>query len=224
MEKTILTAKQLEFLELIQGQPEITKRFYLTGGTPLAEFYLKHRLSEDIDLFTEKQEVDPKLVAAFLKKISPQLLITEIKRSQFLGLVSFELVYKDKEKLKVDFNYYPFPRIEKGMKYKNLEVDSVYDIAVNKLQTLFMKPRNRDYIDLYFVMKKYDYSLEKLISDAKAKFDWHIDKINLANQFIRIKDIKDAELPKMLVPLDKKEMEMFFLGLAKSLKKEIFKR
>lgn len=39
MGKTILTSKQLEFLELIKLEPQITKRFYLTGGTALAVFY-----------------------------------------------------------------------------------------------------------------------------------------------------------------------------------------
>jgi len=68
MEKTILTSKQLEFLELVKVESEITKRFYLTGGTALSEFYLKHRLSEDIDLFTKEEEVDQKLIEAYLKK------------------------------------------------------------------------------------------------------------------------------------------------------------
>ena len=211
-------------MESTQADPEITKRFYFTGGTPLAEFYLKHRLSEDIDLFNEKEEVDQQLVEVFLKKISPKNSIIKIKKSQFLGLASYKLVYKDRKELKVDFNYYPFPRINKGQKYKNLEIDGVYDIAVNKLHTMFMKPRTRDYIDLYFIMEKYkDYSLKKLFYDAKAKFDWDIDKINLANQFIRVKDIKTQELPKLLLPFKKMEMEEFFLNLAKNLRKGIFK-
>lgn len=223
MGKTILTSKQLNFLELTQAEPQITKRFYWTGGTPLAEFYLKHRLSEDIDLFIEKNEVEQKLVEAFLKKISQKIKVARIKRSQFLGLISYKLIYRDKDELKVDFSYYPFPRIEKGVKFKNLEVDSVYDIGTNKLHTLFMKPRTRDYIDLYFIMKKYRYPLKRLILDAKAKFDWDIDRVNLANQFVRVKDIKEKEISKMLIPFDQKEMEEFFLDLAKSLKKEIFK-
>jgi predicted nucleotidyltransferase component of viral defense system len=200
----------------------VTKRFYLTGGTALAEFYLRHRLSEDLDLFSEESEVDPKLVDAFLLKISPKLGIKKIKRSQFLGLVSHLLTYKDGETLKVDFNYYPFPRINKGKKYKGLKIDSVYDIAVNKLHTLFMRPRARDYIDLYFIMIKETYPLEKLIIDAKAKFDWDIDRVNLASQFTRVRDFKD-NYPKMLVPFDHKEMEAFFLSQAKKLEKEIFK-
>ncbi len=221
MGKTILTPKQSNFLELAASEKQITKRFYLTGGTALAEFYLKHRLSQDIDLFSERAEVDPKIIEAFLKRVSSHLGVAHIKRSQFLGLFSYKLIYKDKEELKVDFSYYPFPRIEKGKKFRQLDVASIYDIAVDKLHTIFMKPRGRDYVDLYFILKEGDYSLKRLILDAKAKFDWDIDKVNLASQFIRVKEFKEA-LP-MLGPFNRNDLEDFFLNLAKSLKKEIFK-
>ncbi len=152
MGKTILTPKQSQFLEQVSKDERITRRFYLTGGTALSEFYLQHRLSYDIDLFTEKQEVDQKLIEAFLKKISKDLSVVEIKRSQMMGLISFVLVFNDGQELKIDFNYYPFPRIEKGTFFKKLEVDSAYDIAANKLHTIFMQPRSRDYLDLYLIM------------------------------------------------------------------------
>ena len=221
MGKTILTAKQLNFLELVQQDKQITRRFYFTGGTALSAFYLEHRISEDIDLFTEKEEVDQSLIDVFLRKISQKLSIVEIKKSQFLGLVSYKLVYKDKEELKVDFNYYPFLRIDKGKKFKNLEIDSLYDIAVNKVHTIFMQIRSRDFIDLYFIMKTTGYSLNQLIKDAKIKFDWHIDKVTLASQLIKVKEISD--MPTILVPFDRKDMEKFFLKLAKSLETDIFK-
>lgn len=221
MGKSIFTAKQLNFLELVSNEKQITKRFYFTGGTALAEFYLKHRLSEDIDLFTEKEEVNQTLIDSFLKKVSLKLSIVEIRKSQFLGLFSYLLIFKDGKKLKVDFNYYPFPRIDKGTKFKNLNVDSIYDIAVNKVHTMFMRTRSRDFVDLFFIMQSLNYSLSQLIRDAKVKFDWHIDKITLGSQFIKVKEITD--LPTMLVPFDKKDMEKFFLDLAKSLESGIFK-
>ena len=223
MGKTILTANQLDFLELAQSEPFIIKDFYLTGGTALSAFYYFHRESYDIDLFCEEKEVNYFATDAFLKKISRKLNIIQIKRSQFLGLVSYQLVYNNKARLKVDFNYYPFLRVDKGKKFKNLQIDSIYDIAANKVHTIFMKPRIRDYIDLYFILKKEDYNLRKLIIDAKAKFDWHIDPVNLASQFLRVKELgKSKDLPKMLVPFKQKEMEDFFLRLAKNLGKEIF--
>lgn len=222
MGKTILTSKQLKFLECISSEPSITRNFYWTGGTVLAEFYLQHRLSEDIDLFTSEHEVDPVQVDAFLKKISVSLEIKHIRRTQFLGLVSYILEYHDGDGLKVDFSYYPFPRIEKGKKYKNVEIDSLYDIAANKIHTIFMKPRTRDYIDIYFILKEKNYSLDKLIIDAKTKFDWHIDRITLASQFLKVKDIKREEFPRVLQPFEVSEMEKFFLEKAKELEKNIF--
>lgn len=223
MGQTILTPKQLEFLEFAQSESQITKRFYLTGGTALAEFYLHHRYSVDIDLFCEKEEVDQSVVESFLKNSSQKLKIAKIKRSQFLGLFSYTLIYTDGDALKVDFNFYPFPRIEKGTTFKKLEVDSLLDIATNKVHTLFMKPRTRDYIDLYFIFKKEDFDLKKLVLLAKAKFDWDIDKMNLANQFIRVRDIKKEDYPKVLLPFKISEMEDFFLRQAKELGKDIFK-
>jgi len=221
MGKDLLTSKQFDFLELTAQKKEIIKRFYLTGGSALAVFYLNHRLSKDLDFFSEKEEVPPKIIEVFLRKISSQLGIVKIERSQFLGLFSYYLIYSDKESLKVDFNYYPFPRIEKGKIYKGLEIASIYDIGVDKLHTLFMKPRGRDYVDLYFILKEKNYPLKKLILDAKAKFDWDIDKLNLAAQFLRVKDFE--EILEMRKPFERKEMENFFLNEAKKLKREIFK-
>lgn len=223
MEKTILTPKQLKFLELVKVEPQITKRFYLTGGTALSEFHLKHRLSEDLDFFTEEKEVNQKLIEAYFKKVSDFLSIKKINRSVFMGLVSYFLIYKDGSKLKVDFNYYPFPKIEKGLKFGKLQIDSLRDIAANKVHTIFINPRDRDYIDLYFIMKSGNFKLNQLIIDAKAKFDWDIDRLTLVSQLLRVKEIEILETPKIIVPFDKKEMDSFFIEEAGKLGGGIFK-
>lgn len=207
-------------MELVSSEPTIVRKYYFTGGTALAEFHLQHRKSEDIDLFCETDEVNPVIIEAFLKKASPKLDVTKIKKNQMLGLVSYKLVYSDNEELKVDFNYYPFLRILRGKRYKNLEIDSLPDIAANKIHTVFMKPRSRDFIDLFFIFKTAGYDLSKVIMDAKAKFDWHIDPIGLSSQFLKVGEVED--LPKMLVPFNRQEMKDFFLQKAKELKKEIF--
>lgn len=224
MGKTILTSQQLNFLEFAQAQPAIVKNFYLTGGTALSEFYLHHRLSEDIDLFSE-QEVKFRQIESILKGKSSVLGVKSITKENFLGLYSYKLKYGDGAILKVDFNYYPFPKIETGVYWKKLEVSSIYDIAVNKIHTVTMRSRARDYIDLYFIMKKMnnqDQYLEKIRIDSQAKFDWPLEPKGIAQAFLRVKDLPVKDLPTMLVPFDKKKMEDFFLSLAKSLKKEIF--
>lgn len=46
------TEAQRRFLEEFFNRDPICAHFYLSGGTALAGFYLHHRFSEDIDLFT----------------------------------------------------------------------------------------------------------------------------------------------------------------------------
>lgn len=213
-------------MELAQTQPSITKRFYFTGGTALAEFYLHHRLSEDIDLFSDK-EVNPAVVESFLKGASQKLGITKIIKENFLGLYTYKLYYKDGQNLKVDFSYYPFPEIEKGTRFGKLPVSSLYDIAVNKIHTITMRSRARDYIDLYFIFQKFKSNpkdfLRRIRLDSQAKFDWPLEVKNLVAAFLKVKDLKDEDFPRMLTPFDKNKMDEFFLSLAKSLKGDIFK-
>lgn len=219
MEKSILSPRQLEFLALINQEKTITQRFYWTGGTALSEFYLHHRFSEDIDLFCEDQEVDQRAVEAFLAKNTSVLGVQEIEKSQFLGLFSYHLIYNQKEALKVDFNYYPFTRIEKGPCYKNIQLDSLKDIAVNKIQTIATKPRARDFIDIYFIVKEKNFKFDALLREAKVKFDWHTDPLELGSQLMRARDVKDY--PRMIKQIAPEAWQVFFLKEAKKLGKEI---
>ncbi len=52
--KGLLTPLQTAFLVTFATLPD-QAQFYLTGGTALAEFYLGHRLSFDLDLFTTRE-------------------------------------------------------------------------------------------------------------------------------------------------------------------------
>ena len=218
-QKTILNPIQRKFLDLAVKEPYLIKNYYWTGGTVLAEFYLHHRESEDIDLFSEN-EVNVEPVSDFVGAIAKKLKARDITSQRFLGLYSYTF-HLATENLKIDFNYYPFPRINLGRKWQGLAIDSLEDIAVNKVHTMFMKPRIRDYIDLYFILREEEkFSLDRLINLAKAKFDWHIDPIQLGKTFMQITNLHDV--PKMLVPFDRKEMESFFLSLASDLKKDIF--
>jgi predicted nucleotidyltransferase component of viral defense system len=220
-QKTVLKPIQRKFLGLAVREPYILKNYYWTGGTVLAEFYLHHRESEDVDLFSEN-EVDVKNIAKFIGATAKELGAKDITSQRFLGLYSFTFHFP-RNKLKVDFNYYPFPRINLGKKWQGLAVDSLEDIATNKVHTLFMKPRARDFIDLYAIMQQNsNFALERLIDLAKAKFDWHIEPAQLGENFSKVVMVRD--FPKMLVPFDEKDMEKFFLKLAKSLKGQIFKK
>lgn len=215
----ILTKEQIQVLDLVSSEAYLCKKYYFTGGTPLAAFYLRHRLSEDLDLFSE-EEVHLPSIRNFLGKAQKKLKLKKIDYRQFLGLHSFQLFFSQNNILKVDFNYYPFPRIEKGMRYKNLSVDGVLDIAVNKVHTIFMKPRARDFIDIFFIIRQEKFLLDDLILKAKAKFDWHIDPVQFGIRLSQAAEMSDY--PRMLKKISHREWKVFFLNEAKKLKKQIF--
>lgn len=214
----ILTSHQEDFIALFGQEKQLKNSFYFTGGTPLAAFYLFHRLSEDIDLFSEK-EVNLLSVRSFIGKVKNKLGLKEVDYRQYFGLHTFQLYFPEGNILKVDFSYYPFPRLEKGIIYKNVSVDSALDIAVNKVHTIAMQTRARDFIDIYFLIKDKGYDFKDLLMKAKAKFDWHIDSIQLGSRLLQAREVKD--FPRMIREVNSEEWQDFFIGEAKKLKPEI---
>ncbi len=217
-EVKILTPHQEDFLSLIGGEESLRRIFYFTGGTPLSAFYLFHRLSEDIDLFSE-DEINLLAVRSFIGKAQKKLGLVKIDYKQYLGLHTFQLYFSSTDILKIDFNYYPFPRIEKGILYKNISVDSALDIAVNKVHTISMKPRAKDFIDIYFLVKEKGYDFNDLLMKAKVKFDWHIDPIQLGSKLLQATEVKD--FPRMIKKINDDEWRNFFVEEAGKLKPDI---
>ena len=218
---TILTPHQRRVLELVAREDYFTKRFYFTGGTALSEFYLHHRLSEDLDFFSERQEVNRFAITRFIELHAKKLGVEKFDTRNVFGLWTFFLTFSDGETLKVDFNFYPFPRIEKGTRLGRLVIDSMYDIAVNKVHTIALKPRARDFMDIYFLVKQEGYDFHDLLLQAKAKFDWDITAMQLGTHLLEASETTDY--PRMLKPIDHKEWKQFFVQEAKKLKGSIFK-
>ncbi len=86
-QKTILNPIQRKFLCLAVKEPYLLKNYYWTGGTVLAELYLHHRESEDIDLFSEN-EVDVENISNFVGVMAKKLGAKDITSQRFLGLYS----------------------------------------------------------------------------------------------------------------------------------------
>jgi len=218
MADTILTPRQKAFLKLFTECVPISNSFYLTGGTALNEFYLPYRLSEDLDFFS-LDEVDSEAVLIFLKSIKQRL---NYKGVDFNTSFNRQLVFLNfgEEVLKLEFTYFPFPQLEKPKIVDGLKVDSLLDIAVNKLFTIYQNPRSRDFMDLFMIEQNSDHSMEDLVKKAKLKFDWHVDPIKLGAQFLQAKELKDY--PRLINLLDHQLWQRFFKEEAKKLKKEIF--
>ncbi|MDD5221353.1 MAG: nucleotidyl transferase AbiEii/AbiGii toxin family protein [Candidatus Pacebacteria bacterium] len=219
--KSVLTKNQKNILSIISKNKLICNSFYLTGGTALAEFYFWHRLSEDLDFFSE-EEFDPQGISVFFKKIKEEAKIKKVEFQQSFNRNLFFLDLTDGDKIKMEFTYFPFERIDKKKKIDYLQIDSLLDIAVNKVFTIYQNPRSRDFIDLYFILKNdKDLSLDDLIKKAQIKFGHYIDPILLGTQYMKVKELKD--FPKMLIKIKDHDWQDFFTEEAKEILKKIIK-
>lgn len=212
----ILTTTQLKFLDLFSGS-KLSKEFYLSGGTALTGFYIPYRYSEDLDFFSKK-EFDLQTIIVFLKSIKGKMGYTLLDINSSFNRNLIYLKFKD-EILKTEFTYYPFPQAKDSSKYKNISIDSLEDIATNKLFTVYQKPRSRDFLDLFMICQKESLSIPYLIKKAKVKFDWHVDPLKLGSQFLLCQEIKD--FPNLIIKLNESNWQNFFLNEAKKLNSQI---
>lgn len=212
----IVTSVQLNFLDALSESP-LSKIFTLSGGTALTGFYLPYRYSEDLDFFSQ-QEVDPMSIVTFLKSNKQRLKYLEFDSNTSFNRHLFFLKFRDSI-LKTEFTYYPFPNADDSNHYKNIVIDSTLDIAINKLFTIYQKPRSRDFIDLYILCNTKNYSISHLAKRAREKFDWHIDPVKLGSQFLLATELKDY--PHLIENIKEDKWQDFFLIEAKNLKPQI---
>src|SRR3989344_5508948 len=179
MGQAILTPLQRHVLKHLSKEPLIGKNFYLTGGTALAEYYLHHRLSEDLDFFCEK-EIDILWVTTLAQRIKQKIHATkvDIQQSYNRNLVFFTV---NTHLLKTEFTYFPFPNIEQPKVQGGIRIDSLLDIAVNKFFTIYQQPASRHFIDLYSILEIAPFHWEDLSKLARIKFDVVIDPIQLGS-------------------------------------------
>lgn len=216
MTKSILSDRQKLLLRLLSSDLGVQQNFYLSGGTALAEFYIHHRYSEDLDFFSEN-EVDPMSIQSFLKSISVKAGIKKVDFEQSFNRNLFHLHFDD-EIIKTEFTYYPFTQLEKPKIIDGLKIDSLMDIAVNKTFTIYQKPRSRDFIDIYLIIKEKGWSFPDLRKQARAKFDTHMDPLQMAKQLLEVDQLED--FPRMITPLEPKVWQTFWKQEADKLKSE----
>lgn len=189
---------------------EESKAFYLTGGTALSAFYLAHRRSEDFDLFTSAEP----LIAIVARKFKSALENSGIRVQEIRSFSSFweAVASNENENFKIQLAYdIPF-LLSEIAETEGLRIHSFEDIAAGKLLALYGRAEERDFIDIYCIVKSGKMSLETLIELAKKK-DPGLDEYYLAISFEQSEKIPDdpSRLKVNLVaPIDPKEMKNFF--------------
>lgn len=205
------------------GDVSESEQFYLTGGTALAEFYLMHRKSNDLDFFTSTEEI----VVPFSYHLEESLKGKGMAIKRQRGFASFvELLVEGVGEstvihlaLETPFRFEPtkvFPE------YPKLKVDNLVDIASNKLLALFGRAALRDFIDVYFLVKKGYYDTDELIVKSKTK-DPGFDLYWLGVALERIKTFTNDshEMLLLLEPINFSDLFTFFNEWRERITKEL---
>jgi len=210
--KGLLTPIQRRCLTLFASLPD-QERFYLTGGTALAEFHLGHRLSLDLDLFTAEEGLIVPFSHALESRFSAEKCsVTTIKR--FATHVELELS-EGEEKLRLDLGLDSPFRLEPPLLSEyGVWVNGYQDLVIEKMLAYYGRTEPRDAVDLYFILQRE--SPEKLLSLASRKdpgFDmyWFAVALNKAENF---PDELDRWPVKMLEPFQPQELKRRFRDLA----------
>ncbi len=179
------------------GKSGILNNGYLAGGTACA-LQIGHRVSLDLDFFTDK-EFNIDIVLKQLEKL-PGFKFSESAKWTILGTFP---------KVKFSYFYYPYPLIKKTSPFSQINLASLEDIAAMKIAAICDRGSKRDFIDLYFLAKKF--SLERILKFYDKKYS------KLSNNIIHIMrsldyftDADPQESPKMLIRVSWEEVKQFF--------------
>lgn len=196
--------------------------FYLTGGTALAEFYLGHRRSYDLDFFTAEKE----LIIPFTKDIEESFLRQQFTLNvirRFESFVELE-VSKKGESVQLHFAYdSPFHFEEPRPSEFGVRINDYQDLIIDKLLAFFGRAEPRDAVDLFFILQNENFwRLLDLAPHKDPGFDlyWLAIALEKAREF---PDGIDQWPVDMLIDVDARELKTTFLSLAHEIMDKIKK-
>ena len=164
----ILTPQQKLALATLAAS-SLKEKFYWTGGTLLAYHYLHHRQSEDLDFFSDTPfsfaDIEP-----WVKTFQKRAGFAKVTTNKIFD--RWELFFKDPGQLRIEFVYYngEKKRLGKRKVLLGVTIDSLKDIAANKTFAYFDRNEPKDLFDLYFLIKKKEFTVNKLLSLCEQKF------------------------------------------------------
>jgi hypothetical protein len=134
------------------------KNFYLAGGTTIM-FRYKHRISNDLDFFSDKPFSFRRLSYKMRKLFEIE------KEEEFTDNIDFFI-----SGIRVSFVFFPFYNIVKTEDLKGLKVAGDYDLFLNKIYAAGKRVDAKDPFDAAFLYKKYNWDRAQIKKDFEKKF------------------------------------------------------
>ena len=183
----------LELLRKLMFLPEL-QDFFLVGGTALA-LQLGHRISIDIDLFTQKDFNTRKLFI----KLNKQFNISDLNEDT--NTLNFNIAFPEKSNniVKIDLIKYSYPLIKPVLEIDKIRLLTVEDIIPMKLSAVAGRGSKKDFYDIYYLLKSY--SLEKMFELFKKKFP-NINEFHILKSLTYFEDAELEPKPQMIKKTD----------------------
>jgi len=176
--REILTKEQIELLPVVGV---FSKNFGLVGGTAIA-LHIGHRESVDFDMFCLKKFGNLKIRNEIDKHVKIDSVIVD-KEGEFTILI---------KRVKMTFFHYPFEiKFSENFGYA-MKMPDLLTLAAMKAYAMGRRPKWKDYVDLYFIMKDF-YSLHEVAEKANKIFKNEFNERMFRNQLAFFDDISYAE-------------------------------
>jgi hypothetical protein len=143
-----------------------TQGFFLTGGAALAGFYLQHRETEDLDLFAPPEvDIGTGVRALIEAAVSIGATATIMRESSDFKRFA---VTRGGETTLVDLVVDRAPQVAPKTAFGRVRVDTLKEIAANKLCVLLDRFEARDLVDLRLLLAG-GLDLATVLADAQHK-------------------------------------------------------
>lgn len=171
--------------KISENNPNFLDSFYLSGGTGLS-LQIGHRESEDLDFFSSDVFVPQKLE----KEIANfgELSNTELAEGTLNTYI---------DGVKLQFLEYNYPLLEPLNNWQGINISSIIDIALTKLQTISMRGSKKDFVDLFFIFDLY--SLSDLLNKLSKKYSSsNYNEAHIIKSLVYFEDANSQPMPRML--------------------------
>lgn len=194
--KTLLP-DTLRAIQLISDVAEI-KQAYLAGGTALA-LQIGHRISVDLDFFTLHEFKETQLITKLASL--PKFIQTGTEQWTIWGKIG---------RTRFSMFYYKYPLLKPTVSFENIQLASLADIAAMKIHAIEDRGTRRDFVDVYFLAKKY--TLEKMLEFYHKKYavlEDHLYSILRSLDYFEDAE-QENQMPKMITTVAWEEVKEYF--------------
>jgi hypothetical protein len=209
LHEEVLTPRTAGVFECLGHQPDL-RLFYLAGGTGAA-LQLGHRLSADLDLFSERPWSWERLSASL--SACGRVDVDRQEDGTFVGTV---------DGVRVSLFRYPYALLEEPVSSRfGIPVAGLIDIGCMKLVAVSQRGSRKDFVDLY-ELGRAGFGVREILAALPAKMPAvALNPVHVLRSLAYFEDAEAEPDPIMLVPYDWAAVREYCLRQADALLDEI---